>query len=211
MCGRFCIAASPGEIEERYGVSVPSGFKPRFNLAPGQKVLSITWRQNHPETSFADWGVDIGLNHPLINARVETVHEKPLFRDLFSSHRCLIPASGYYEWKREGRKKRPWFFSSPTDSIIGFAGLIRPGKERDQVLILTTDAVFPCSTVHDRMPVIVNPADEQNFLERGDIRLIQQEMVMYEVSPLVNSVKEDRPDLIRPWKYSSVQQRLEDL
>lgn len=211
MCGRFCIAASPGEIFERFGVTVPAEYKPGYNLSPGKKIPAITRTTRSLEISLPEWGFHTGMTHPVINARIETIQENFLFRDLFPAHRCLIPASGYYEWKQEGDRKFPWYFSSQSDGLISFAGLIRPATEGDQVVILTTRAVPPYSEIHDRMPVILNLPDEQKFLADGEITMIQQTVQMYQVSTRVNAVSEEGPDLIKPWKPHSVQKTFGDI
>lgn len=207
MCGRFCIAASPGELSERYNVTVPPGYHPRYNLSPGQEILTITKTASSFGAHLTEWGFQYGSMHRVINARLETIHQKPLFRDLFSHNRCLIPASGYYEWKHDGHRKIPYYFSSQSDHQISFAGLIRPSHEREQVVILTTRAIPPYSDIHERMPVILNKLDEQVFLSDGSISL-HNGIEMYEVSPRVNTPMTDDPDLIKPWKSGPAQKTL---
>ena len=143
MCGRFCIAASPGEIEERYGVNVPIDYMPRYNLSPGQKILTISRMNNGSNAKMADWGFQAGVSHPVINAKMETISERPLFRNLYPEHRCLIPCSGYYEWVNNERQKIPWFFFLEHENLISFAGLLKPIHSGSQVVILTTEAVLP--------------------------------------------------------------------
>jgi len=197
---------------ERYQGDVPSEYKPRYNIAPGQKVLTITRAETQvSEAQFMEWGISTGMTSRVINARVESIHEKPLFRSLFQRHRCLIPASGYYEWKHEGSHKTPYYLSSATTRLISFAGLIRPSKEGDQIVILTTEANPPSSEIHDRKPVILNPPDEMRFLTDGEIIQIGAPLGMYEVSPRVNGIREDSPDLIIPWRSRSVQQAFGDI
>lgn len=195
---------------ERYGVDVPSGYKPCYNLAPGQNLLTITKMAQSTEAHLTEWGIQTGMAHRVINARVETIHDKPLFRNLFPTHRCLIPASGYYEWKHEGSHKTPFYFSLESEPLISFAGLIRPSKDGDQVVILTMEAPSPYSEIHDRMPVILNSPDEQSFLTDGEIHMTPKTLGRHEVSPLVNGVNHDGPDLIVPWKPHSVQKTFGD-
>lgn len=207
MCGRFCIAADPGEIYERYEVRVPPEFKPRYNVAPGQAILTITYSTDTCQARMNVWGFQSGA-HPIINARVETIHEKPLFRNLFPHHRCLIPAIGYYEWKHEGNQKIPFYFSSESKNILSIAGLTRPSPEGDQVVILTTQAPFPYSEIHDRMPVILSSSDDLSFLIRGDLSQ-NTGLQMHEVSSRVNLVTHDDPDLIKPVKHRTLQKSLD--
>ncbi|HWQ65776.1 MAG TPA: SOS response-associated peptidase [Methanospirillum sp.] len=205
MCGRYCIAASPGEIHERYQVITPELYTPRFNLAPGQKILSITQGSQHYDAHLIDWGIQSGKGHRVINARIETIHEKHLFRDLVLSHRCLIPASGYYEWKHAAGMKIPYYFSSRSESLISFAGLIHPSPTGGEGVILTTQASPPCSDIHDRMPVLLNPPDEQKYLLYGEISPIEERLEMFEVSSRVNRVGVDDPGLVKPSKPGSQQ------
>ena len=210
MCGRFCIAADPGEISERYGVEVPPEYKPRYNISPSQPILTITKSLNTFEAHMIGWGFQSGTMQRIINARVETIHEKPLFKHLFPDHRCLIPASGYYEWKNNGDLKIPYYFSSESGSLISFAGLIRPSSHGDQVVILTTRAPPPYSGIHDRMPVILDSVHEVTFLSDGDITGTHA-LRMFEVSPRVNQTNLDYPDLVKPWKYIPEQKTLADI
>jgi putative SOS response-associated peptidase YedK len=211
MCGRFCIAASPGEIMERYHVQVPSPYKPRYNLAPGQKCLAITWSDHSLKARMIEWGFLFWVTHRVINARIESLHEKPMFRNLFQKNRCLIPASGYYEWKHSGNQRIPYYFSLDSDTMFSFAGLIHPSNDGDEAVIITTQATHPYNEIHDRMPVILNPADEQKYLESGEIIQINTDLTIHEVSHRVNSVSEEGPDLIRPWVHREKQQTLSDI
>jgi putative SOS response-associated peptidase YedK len=210
MCGRFCIAADPGEISERYGVDVPPDYRPRYNIAPAQPVLTIRKAPDRWEGRMTEWGFRAGPVNRIINARVESVHEKPLFKNLFPDHRCLIPAAGYYEWKHEGREKTPYYCTPESGDLISFAGLIRPSREGDQAVILTTGAIAPCSEIHDRMPVILGPGSEQKFLSDGEITPAPL-LRVYEVSPRVNQWTADDPDLIRPAARARKQSTLADL
>ncbi len=202
MCGRFCIAASPGELEDRYKVSIPPEYKPRYNLAPGQMVFTIG-----SSSEMTEWGIILPGMKRIINARVESIQEKPLFKKLFSDHRCLIPSSGYYEWKHEGSHKIPYYFSSKTNPILSFAGVIRPSSEGNQAVILTREATQPYSEIHSRMPVILNSDSEEEYLSNGRIETYDA-LQMFEVSSWVNQISIDEPDLIKPVQKSFVQQKL---
>ena len=208
MCGRFCIAASPGEIMERYEVTVPAEYQPRYNVSPGTKILAISKNQETNEANMHEWGITAELPNRIINARVETVRDKPLFKRSFENHRCLIPISGYFEWKHNRSLKTPYFFSSKEYSLISLAGLIRPSSEGNQVVILTTLAVSPSSDIHERMPVILNPASETDFLTEGSIVMIEKSLDLYEVSSKVNQVSVDDPELIRPVNHRTGQMTL---
>lgn len=208
MCGRFCIAADPGEISERYGIIVPPEYEPRYNIAPARQILTITGSTETCEARMTEWGIQSGTMPRIINARIETIHEKPLFQTLFPRHRCLVPASGYYEWKQEGSRKIPYYFSSETGSLLSFAGFIRPSPGGDQVVILTTQAPPPFSLVHERMPVILGAGDDLTFLSSGDITQMVN-LRMFEVSPRVNLATVEDPDLVKPVKPAVMQKSLD--
>jgi putative SOS response-associated peptidase YedK len=211
MCGRFCIAVSPGEIKERYNIITHPEYKSCYNISPGQRVLTLTWVLNKSDFVMAKWGFQPDMTDRIINARIETVKEKSSFRDLFINNRCIIPASGYYEWKKEGTRKIPYYFSLESGEILSFAGLFRPGGDGGEVIILTTMALYPYSDIHERMPVILNRSNEQLYLSKGNISVAHEVLRMFEVSSRVNQVNMDDPDLIKPLKHSSVQKNLFDL
>jgi len=204
MCGRFCIAASPGEIEARFRVLVPPEYRPRYNLAPGQMILTVTGSSSH----MVEWGLHTEVGKRVINARVESVHEHPFLKELFTSHRCLIPASGYYEWKHEGARRVPYYFSSAYDPLFALAGLLRHGSSGCQAVILTTGAMPPYSEVHNRMPVLISLSDWRDYLSGGDIPP-SIGLRMHQVSSRVNQVANDDPSLIEPVNSGSEQMRLD--
>lgn len=208
MCGRFCIAASPGEIMERYDANLPEEYRPRYNVSPGTPILTVSQNGTDTIAQMNEWGITSGLSHRIINARIETVREKNLFRKSFEEHRCLIPASGYYEWKHDKTRKTPYYFSSQKSPLISFAGFIRPSPEGDQVVILTTEARKPYSDIHDRMPVILNPENEPEYLREGSILKFEDVLDIIEVSSRVNQVSPDDPDLIKPVNHRSGQMTL---
>jgi putative SOS response-associated peptidase YedK len=204
MCGRFCIAASPGEIEEEFGVTVPVEFRPRYNVAPGQLILTVTGSSAY----ITEWGFHTGGTKRIINARIEMIHKNPRFKEYFITHRCLVPASGYYEWKLEGRSKIPYYFSSPYDPLFALAGLYRSDSTGFQVVIITTGAMPPYAEIHDRMPVALSLSDMRKYLAGGDIppTIVLQG---HEVSSRVNQVAIDDPGLILPAEKATEQKKLE--
>nr|WP_319540236.1 SOS response-associated peptidase [uncultured Methanospirillum sp.] len=204
MCGRFCIAASPGDIETRLGVSVPPEYRPRYNIAPGQMILAVTGSTSH----MVEWGLHTGGVKRVINARVESAHEHPVLKELFTSHRCLIPASGYYEWKQERVRRVPYYFSSKSDPLFALAGLLRHCSSGCEAVILTTGAMPPYSEVHNRMPVLISLSDRRDYLSGGDIPP-SIGLQMYQVSSRVNQVANDDPSLIEPVNPGSEQIRLD--
>ncbi len=162
-----------------FGLDSAPELAPRYNVAPTQPVGIVRYANNigRPEWTFALWGLipswskDPGIGARLINARAETAPEKPSFRAAFKRRRCLIPADGFYEWKREGRARQPFHFTV-ADGLFAFAGLWETwtgpdGGEIDSCTILTTEANDLVATVHDRMPVILATEDYAEWLATG--------------------------------------------
>lgn len=217
MCGRYSLSKSKIELEERFQAEMLADFKPRYNIAPTQLVPVIT--SDSPKGfSFFYWGItpDFGQNKPvaqkLINARAETIHEKISFKNSFQQRRCLIPADGFYEWKRLGKKtKIPYRFTLREVEIFSFAGIWEEyetvtGEVQHTFLILTTTPNEVVEEVHERMPVILNREAEKKWLDKysSDSDLLKlltpfpaELMLSYTVSPLVNSVQNDSPGIIR--------------
>lgn len=217
MCGRYSLSKSKIELEERFQAEMLPDFKPRYNIAPTQLVPVIT-SQSPKGFSFFYWGItpDFGKNKPvaqkLINARAESVNDKVSFKSSFEKRRCLIPADGFYEWKKLGKKtKIPYRFSLREDELFAFAGIWEEyetvsGEIQHTFLILTTSPNEIVSEIHDRMPVILNRQMEKKWLDNYTpeselLSMLQpypsDQMLSYTVSPLVNSVENDVPSIIR--------------
>jgi putative SOS response-associated peptidase YedK len=217
MCGRYSLGKTKKELEERFGAELLTDFKPRYNIAPTQLVPVIT--SDSPKGfSFFYWGItpDFGKNKPvtqkLINARAETVAEKQTFKNSFQSRRCLIPADGFFEWKKIGKKtKTPFRFTLQNEALFSFAGIWEEyenekGELNHTFVVLTTSPNALVEEVHDRMPVILSQKDEKKWLDKysSEQELIEMiksypanEMLSYTVSPLVNQVQNDQPSVIR--------------
>lgn len=217
MCGRYSLNKSKIELEERFQAEMLPDFKPRYNIAPTQLVPVIT-SQSPKGFSFFYWGItpDFGQNKPvaqkLINARAESVNEKISFKSSFEKRRCLIPADGFYEWKKLGKKtKIPYRFTLREDELFAFAGIWEEyetvnGEIQHTFLILTTSPNEIAAEIHDRMPVILNRQMEKKWLDNYTpeselLAMLQpypsDQMLSYTVSPLVNSVQNDVPSIIR--------------
>lgn len=217
MCGRYSLSKSKIELEERFQAEMLPDFKPRYNIAPTQLVPVIT-SQSPKGFSFFYWGItpDFGKNKPvaqkLINARAESIHDKVSFKSSFEKRRCLIPADGFYEWKKLGKKtKIPYRFTLREDALFAFAGIWEEyetvtGEIQHTFLILTTSPNEIVSEIHDRMPVILNRQMEKKWLDNYTpeselLAMLQphssDQMLSYTVSPLVNSVENDVPSIIR--------------
>jgi putative SOS response-associated peptidase YedK len=217
MCGRYSLSKSKIELEERFQAEMLPDFDPRYNIAPTQLVPVIT-SQSPKGFSFFYWGItpDFGKNRPvaqkLINARAETVAEKVTFKSSFQKRRCLIPADGFYEWKRLGKKTSiPYRFTLRENELFAFAGIWEEfetvsGEIQHTFLILTTTPNEKVAEIHDRMPVILAKKDEKKWLDsyttEEELTKIlkpypEDLMMSFTVSPLVNSVGNDTPSVIR--------------
>lgn len=217
MCGRFAQRTDPKRVAKWFGVEEVPELEPRYNIAPTQEILGVRETEDVREMAFYKWGLipswakDTSMGARLINARSETVREKPAFRQAFKQRRCIIPADGFYEWQRTDGRKQPFFFQMRDESPFGFAGLWEQWKgEEGQVInsctILTTAANEVLRPVHDRMPVILRPDDYALWLDH-DTRKLEMvedllrpypadEMASYPVSTLVNSPRSQGERLI---------------
>ena len=203
MCGRYSLHAHPDVIALMYGLSQIPAQQPRYNIAPSSQVLIV--RQN--EAAMARWGLvprwarDPSVGARMNNARAETAADKPSFREAFRKRRCLIPASGFYEWKLVGGRKQPYYISPSSGELFSFAGLWEQWKDLQTCAILTTDANKRMAAVHERMPVIVSPAEYSTWLAGGEIPLracADAAIEVRRVSRAVNNARNDAPDLIEP-------------
>lgn len=217
MCGRFTQRADSKRIAKEFKVAEVPAVEARYNIAPTQDVLAVLEREDGREATFFKWGLvpswakDTSMGARLINARSETVAEKPAFRQAFKQRRCIIPADGFYEWVRTEARKQPFFFRMRDESPFGFAGLWERWEGEDgQVInscaILTTEANEVLRPVHDRMPVILHPDDYELWLggNAREIDLVQEllrpypaeEMVGYPVGVFVNSPRNQGAGLV---------------
>ena len=171
MCGRFACSEIPKPLAEAFGLTAPDDLPARSNIAPSMPVAALIRddETGKPVFGWLQWGLvpfwakEKLIGHRMFNARAETAHEKPSFRAAFRHRRCLIPADGFYEWKKEGKRKIPHFITL-TDAPMVFAGLWETWNEPgDEILqsctILTTEANERVRPIHDRMPVILRPED----------------------------------------------------
>ncbi|MCE7053568.1 SOS response-associated peptidase [Algoriphagus sp. AGSA1] len=217
MCGRYSLSKSKEELEERFQAEMLSDIKPRYNIAPTQLVPVIT-TQSPKGFSYFYWGItpEFGKNRPvaqkLINVKAETIHEKISLKTAFRQRRCIIPADGFYEWKRLGKKTSvPYRFTLREGELFSFAGIWEEyessnGETQHTFLILTTTPNEVVSEIHDRMPVILDRNSEKKWLntytgEEDLLKLLTpypaDSMLAFTVSPLVNSVQNDSPAIIR--------------
>lgn len=221
MCGRFSNNAKPKQIEKEFNVKISDEklFKPRYNIAPMQNIAAVLesggerFIENLRWGLIPSWAKDESIGNKLINARAETLAEKPSFKNAFRSHRCIIPASGFYEWqKQDAGAKQPFYFHLKEKEVFGFAGLYEQwldretGEQIETCTIITTEANKVLEPIHERMPVILKPKDYDQWLEEKERetdklqRLLAPypalEMTAYKVSKSVNIPDNDSPELI---------------
>lgn len=221
MCGRFTFTIDDIlKLANRFQVASSSiQLKPRYNLAPSQEILTIIHCQGHRQLIPMQWGLIPFWDHKnpkkhiLVNVRSENLEEKPIFKSYFERKRCLIPADGFFEWKKEGQKKIPFRAIVKNNPIFSFAGLWdytydHKGNSMHCFTILTTAANQLLSPIHNRMPVILTSDDEEKWLD-PHLHFPDQlhpllkpypacYMDIYEVSTEVNSTRHDNPNCIVP-------------
>jgi putative SOS response-associated peptidase YedK len=216
MCGRFQLSVKGKQISERFNVEVFDKFyKPSFNCAPSQKLPVIT--NDHPaKLSFFQWGLipywakDPIIGSRNINTRSETISEKPSFKSAYKNRRCLIPANGFYEWQKDS-DHTPYRIFLKDEKLFAFAGIWETWKDAENRIInsfsiITTNANSLVADIHNRMPVILKPEDEDKWLIETDQTLLNKLLVpyatgrmeAYTISKKVNSPKNNNPEIVIP-------------
>lgn len=226
MCGRINVSDNEGVrlLLAMLGMEVWPSRDPRFNVAPSQRLDVVSWANNEPAHQAMTWGLVPSwakpgtFKSPLINARSETVHEKPSFRHLVKSNRALIPINGFYEWKRSGKTKIPYFVKPVDSHAMLIAAIYQPAndtsqtdaasksEERSQVCVVTVEANDTMAEVHHRMPVILSPKDALTWIQPSDTPAITELMrpasndavELIEVGNYVNSARNEGPECIEP-------------
>lgn len=210
MCGRFALQSVPKQILDEF-VIIPPPILPRYNIAPTQKApVVFTGGNGKPIMDELRWGLipswakDVSTSVRAINARAETIAEKPTFRDAFKKRRCLVPATGFYEWKREGKTKTPYYFTSRSRALV-FAGLWERWTDGDVSIlsftIITTEANSLMAPIHNRMPVILKHDDWRAWLDpmeydRAHLQSLllpadDEALECWEVGPYVNNARHE--------------------
>jgi putative SOS response-associated peptidase YedK len=221
MCGRFTLTASGDVLARVFGLASPPAVTPRYNIAPTQPVPIVragsdgarSWSEVHWGL-IPSWADDPALGARLINARSETAAEKPSFRAAFRGRRCLVPASGFFEWKTGKGRKQPYYVRRTDERPLAFAGLWerwQPAADVDPVescTILTCGPNALLAPLHPRMPVILAPEDQARWLapdERDPARLRPllrpcdpAVLEVYPVSTVVNNARRDGPECVEP-------------
>ncbi|BAT54967.1 hypothetical protein NOS3756_39420 [Nostoc sp. NIES-3756] len=221
MCGRFTLTQSPEALAEVFHVQQLLDLEAQYNIAPTQTVVTVLHNADSNKREFQklrwglipSWAKDQSISTKLINARAETIAEKPSFRSAFKQRRCLIVADGFYEWQRKQGKKQPFYFRLKDEQPFGFAGLWEKwtnpeGEEIHSCTIVTTTANELLEPIHDRMPVILAPQDYDLWLDPQEQKpqALQHllspypasEMTSYPVSTVVNSARHNSAECIIP-------------
>ncbi len=213
MCGRFTLRTPTDILMEAFDVSEMPDFPLRYNIAPTTDIVGLRSAEGQREVAILRWGLvpfwakEPTIGSRMINARSESVAEKPAFRNSFKKRRCLILADGYYEWQKVGAKKQPYLIHRADDRPFAMAGLWDTWSKSDPPLesctIITTSANSITRNVHDRMPVILEEADldawldpenkDEGFLQRLLVPNEQQPLRVDPVSTYVNSVRNQGP------------------
>ena len=222
MCGRFLLSKSPEEIARWFVTrNATPNSQPHYNIAPTHDVLAVRFNPETKERTLDAlrwglvpyWAKDVKIGYSLINAKAETVAEKPAFREAFKSRRCLITADGFYEWKKlDAKAKQPYAITMKDRSLFGFAGLWERWKDKASgevvrsCTIITTTPNEVCAPIHDRMPVILDPTNYGKWIgeeECDPMRLLMmlkpypaEAMMAYPVDPKVGNVKHDDATLV---------------
>jgi putative SOS response-associated peptidase YedK len=217
MCGRFTRKEKFHLLAEQLGLKDCPEFEPRYNIAPSQLLACI---RTNPETKDGEfkelkwglvpsWAKDSSIGNKLINARGKTVSEKPSFRKAFKYQRCLVLADGFYEWKREGKTKQPYYIRFKDGRPFAFAGLWKRWEKQDPALetcaLITTGPNALMEPIHNRMPVILPEQSYASWLNPGLNNTIYlsgflepynaEEMEAYPVSQIVNNPRNDLPNV----------------
>lgn len=218
MCGRYLITSSPEAIRALFRYDEQPNFPPRYNVAPTQPVPIVRLDGGKRRFALVRWGLLPGwVKDPkpfslLINARAESVLDKPAFRNAMRYRRCLFPADGFYDWKVEGARRRPFVVRPKSRRPLAFAGLWETwtgpnGEEIESAAIITTQASRSIAALHDRMPAIVPPEAFELWLDCGRVDAETAAALLapapdaiieaYEVSSAVNRVANDSADVLQ--------------
>jgi putative SOS response-associated peptidase YedK len=217
MCGRYTLTSAPEAIRALFRYEEQPNFPPRYNIAPTQPIGIVRLNEGKRQFALVRWGLlpswvkDPKTFTLLINARGESVSEKPAFRNAMKRRRCLIPADGFYEWKAIAGRKQPFYVRAKPGKPLAFAGLWEcwtgpNGEEMETAAIVTTRANRTLAAIHERMPVVVPPEAFDLWLNCAEVdaktaeALIQPAaenlMEAYEISPAVNRTANDNAKLI---------------
>lgn len=217
MCGRYTLAAGPKYIADYFKVDGPMPeFKPSWNITPGGDIPVICQAPEDGRTcSLMHWGLiphwakEPDSKYKMINAKAETLSQRPAYRDAYKHRRCIIPANGFYEWHTTAQGKQPYYIHRRDDGLLAFAGLWEYWEKEhiiNSCTIITTTANSSIQSIHDRMPVIISPENFDTWLDPHntetnnlsdllapcDNKLLEP----YRISTAVNNPAHDKPELL---------------
>jgi putative SOS response-associated peptidase YedK len=223
MCGRYKLTATWAEVHRLYNLTNSVNLQPRYNIAPSQDVLAVIYdagAKAHRGEMFRwglvpFWAKDANIGYSLINARAETVSDKPAYGEAFKKRRCVIPADAFYEWQETGNSlKQPYAILMKDRSVFGFAGLWETwtDKTSGEVIrsctIITTEPNELCAPIHDGMPAILDPADYVRWLGQRPVTANElhamlkpfpaKQMECFKIGTKIGNVKYDEPGLVEP-------------
>ena len=220
MCGRFTLRTPAHRLAQAFGVDTLPNLRPRYNIAPTQDIVAVRRTDDRRDLAMLRWGLipgwakDATIGSRLINARAETVAEKPSFRAAFRQRRCLIAADGFYEWQKAGDgPKQPYFIRLKSDEPFAFAGLWErwrdpAGETVESCTLITTEANETLAPIHPRMPVILPTDAYDGWLDHavdGAEALLDLlrpypggEMIAVPITRRVNNVRNDDAACIEP-------------
>ena len=220
MCGRFTRKENMQNLAELLGLPIPPLLPTRYNVAPSKLVACVRMNPDTTEREWVElkwglvpsWAKDPSIGHKLINVRGETVGEKPSFRKAFKQQRCLVLADGFYEWKREGRTKQPYYIRFKDYRLFAFAGLWERWEKQDPALescsLITIGPNAVMEPIHHRMPVLLATTQYDEWLDPS-LHMVErlntvlrpfppEEMEAYPASQMVNNPRYDQPQCVVP-------------
>lgn len=209
MCGRYTIYSNANVLKDHFNLASAEKFNHSYNITPASQIPVIRMNEGNRELVTCHWGLiphwakDTKLQP--INAKAETISEKPFFRSVFRKSRCLIPANGFYEWQGTSGHKQPFYFKLRDSELMAFAGLWDHWEQDEKSIqsctIITTEANFIMNPIHHRMPVILNPENYDEWLIDGNKDILLPyagKMKCYPVSTAVNNPENNSSSLIQP-------------
>lgn len=226
MCGRYALHADPNVVALQFGLDAAPALESHYNICPGTEVLAVRADKSGARQArslhwglIPHWAKDPSIGHRLANARGESLEERAAFREAFLRWRCLVPASGYYEWRSTGRSKQPWYLEPNDAALFGLAGIMAlwhgPSGPVRSVALITTPANALSAPIHDRMPLIVAPEDYAAWLDphNADPAALKtlvrpypaERMRAYPVSARVNRPENDDASLLEPLRDGPAQ------
>ena len=219
MCGRYTLSEAPEALRLQFQFDTSLNIEPRYNIAPGQLAPVVINSQSGRQIFMFQWGL-VAKGRPqgprlnsLINARAESLLDKPSFKEAFLKRRCLVIADGFYEWKTEYTTKQPYRIHLKNNMPLAFAGIWEKsqadnsgGPQPNKFAIITTTAVYSVRHIHSRMPVILNPGDYENWLNGDGLEVIKKlgtyndmDLYFYKVPPEVGNINNDSRELLKEY------------